>query len=190
MNTSALTEMISNKIKIITDKKRINLLIIIITIAAIIFLIFNGPSNEKNDDIGGVENKIEEENINQDKYLEELELRLTKTLKKINGAGEVAVFICIESGNEKVLATDQKESIRETNSLETEEEKYIETEKKVILGGRNSNDAPYVIKEKRPAPAGVLVVSDGAVNERVRNEIYEAVKALFGLPAHRIKISY
>ncbi len=190
MNISALKEIILSKARIISDKKRVNLLIIIITITAIIFLIFNGSSKENIEDRANTENSIAEENINQDEYIKGLELRLTETLKKIKGAGEVAVFICIESGDEKVLATDQKESVRETNSFEAEEEKYIETEKKVILSGRNSDDAPYVIKEKKPVPTGVLVVADGAENEKVRNEIYEAVKALFGLPAHRIKISY
>lgn len=41
-----------------------------------------------------------------------------------------------------------------------------------------------------PAPVGVLVVAEGAKDEKVKYEIYEAVKALFGLSAHRIKVTY
>ena len=190
MNISPLKEMICSKMEIISNKKRANLLIIIVTIIAIIFLVFSGSSKETEKGNGKSESLIAEKNTSQDEYIERLENRLKETLKKIKGAGEVSVFICIESGDEKVLATDQKESVRETNSFDEEKEKYIETEKKIILSGRNPDEAPYVVKEKKPIPTGVLIVADGAENKRVKNEIYEAVKALFGLPAHRIKISY
>ena len=41
-----------------------------------------------------------------------------------------------------------------------------------------------------PEIDGVLVVASGAASEKVRLEIYDAVKALYGIAAHRIKISY
>ena len=46
------------------------------------------------------------------------------------------------------------------------------------------------MEEKLPYPIGVVVVAEGAKNDNVRNEIYEAVKALYGLAANRIKITY
>ena len=55
------------------------------------------------------------------------------------------------------------------------------------LGG---DGEPYVVREKLPYPIGVIVVSEGARDSLVRNEIYEAVKALYGLSANRIKITY
>ena len=47
-----------------------------------------------------------------------------------------------------------------------------------------------MVREKLPYPIGVVVVAEGASDERVRNEIYEAVKALYGLSANRIKVTY
>ena len=47
-----------------------------------------------------------------------------------------------------------------------------------------------MVKEKAPQVAGVLVVAEGAADESVRLKIYEAVKALYGMPSHRIKVTY
>ena len=57
-------------------------------------------------------------------------------------------------------------------------------------GSLGGNSSPYVVQEKLPYPIGVVVVAEGAKNDNVRNEIYEAVKALYGLAANRIKITY
>ena len=47
---------------------------------------------------------------------------------------------------------------------------------------------PYVVKELEPELSGVLVLAEGAESDAVKAEIVEAVEALFGLPAHRIKV--
>jgi len=46
------------------------------------------------------------------------------------------------------------------------------------------------VEEKTPKIGGVLVVAEGAGDERVRVEIYDAVKAIYGVAAHRIKVAY
>ncbi|MBR5151929.1 MAG: hypothetical protein IKW60_00165 [Clostridia bacterium] len=120
-----------------------------------------------------------------DAYVKNLEMRLTNTLKSMDGVGEVKVFITMESGGEKVVATDTQ--IR-TESSEGENKEERDTT--VVFGKGTGGQNPYIVEEKMPQPAGVLVIAKGAASGRVKNEIYEAVKALFGLSPHRIKVSY
>lgn len=45
-----------------------------------------------------------------------------------------------------------------------------------------------VEKELTPEVAGIVISADGGGNASVRAEISEAMEALFGLPAHKIKV--
>ncbi len=173
------------------EKKRPNPVIVWILIAAIAFLAVSSfwggkkkePSEQSKTETPAAEQSDKEE------YLRQMEERLAKTLEKIDGAGTVSVFINIESGGEKILATDQnRKSSSETRSDTAEVSE--EQEQSVVLSGQSTGQSPYVVGEKMPVPGGVLVVAEGAKDEKVRCEMYEAVRALFGLSAHRIKITY
>ncbi len=122
-------------------------------------------------------------------YVKDLEQRLVSILRHMEGVGEVKVFITMESTGEKVLATDTRlES--EILEDETEHETREQREETVVFGRESNGQNPYIVEERTPQPAGVLVIAKGARAEHVRSEIYEAVKALFGLSPHRIKVSY
>ncbi len=86
-----------------------------------------------------------------------------------------------------MLARDSKSRIDEA---ESEGERSEESESYVVTGGKSSAAEPFVIRERAPEISGVLVVAEGAASERIRTEIYEAVKALYGMAAHRIKVTY
>ena len=178
----------------LVDKKKPNMLVIWCIIAAIIILAVSSLSGR--DDVKDKDAKSQsaatqgEASVDENLYVAQLEQRLAETLTKINGAGAVTVFISIDSGGEKILATDDKsKTSQETNSDHTGVSQE-ETERSVVLSGQGAGSEPYVVKEKPPYPIGVLVVAEGAKDEKVKYELYEAVKALFGLSAHRIKITY
>ena len=163
--------------------------IIIVIIAAIIILAFSDlsvfkPKNQKNN--SKTDEKIS--NTNSAEYIQQTESRLEETLQKINGAGKVTVFINLDSGGEKVLAADKKtkENIKETDE---NSDKDYETEENIVLSGQSSSQVPYITEELFPKPSGILVIAEGAGNEKIRLEIYESVKAIFGLPANRIKVT-
>lgn len=163
--------------------------IIIVIIAAIIILAFSDlsvfkPKNQKNN--SKTDEKIS--NTNSAEYIQQTESRLEETLQKINGAGKVTVFINLDSGGEKVLAADKKtkENIKETDE---NSDKDYETEENIVLSGQSSTQGPYITEELFPKPSGILVIAEGAGNEKIRLEIYESVKAIFGLPANRIKVT-
>ncbi len=163
--------------------------IIIVIIASIIILAFSDlsvfkPKNQK--DNSKTDEKIS--NTNSAEYIQQTESRLEETLQKINGAGKVTVFINLDSGGEKVLAADKKtkENIKETDE---NSDKDYETEENIVLSGQSSTQGPYITEELFPKPSGILVIAEGAGNEKIRLEIYESVKAIFGLPANRIKVT-
>ncbi len=157
------------------EKKKPNMIIIWLIIGAILFLAFGNFS-------GSDEKEEKKETINLSEYAKNEEKRLETSLEKINGAGDVTVYINIDGGGEKVLAKDSD------YKTETEgESKSEESKTSVVLSGKT---APYVVEEKTPEISGVLVVAKGAADERVRIEIYEAIRAIYGIAAHRIKVTY
>ncbi len=161
--------------------------VIFVIIAAICLLAFSGSGDKnKNSDV-----KISSESgtdINLAEYTASTEERLKETLSRIKGAGGVRVMISFESMNEKILAKNSKNE----NSSDTGEGKNTASrgsEESIMLFGSGSAEQPYVLKEKLPVPSGVLVLAAGAADETVRLEIYEAVKALYGISGHRIKVA-
>ena len=52
----------------------------------------------------------------------------------------------------------------------------------------SQSQAPIVEKELSPELSGIIISADGGGNAVVKAEISEAMEALFGLPAHKIKV--
>ena len=166
--------------------KKPNKIIIGIIIFAIAILLFTSVFPDNDDDkISEAEPKI-----NIEKYIENEEKRLSGVLKKINGAGNVSVFISIDDGGEKLLARNNKSKTSDEKSESGETKKDEESESQIVMSGKSSDGNPFVVEEKNPEVIGVLVVADGASSERVRNEIYEAVRSIYGVSPHRIKVTY
>lgn len=161
--------------------------VIFIVVAAIIFLIFSSNFKTEKRNIAKAE-KSTLDSEKAEKYISKTESRLKEILEKIDGAGNVAVFINSDSGGEQKLASNKK--IKE-NTEETENGSEInyETEENVFSNSQSSGQTPYVVEEFMPKASGVLIVAEGAADDNVRIEIYEAVKAVFGLPANRIKVT-
>ena len=163
------------------DRKKPNKVIIFILIGAIIILglgSFLGESDKKEN--------VKDTTVANLNFEKEEEKRLENVLKRINGAGDVSVFISFEDGGEKILARDDKYK----SSQDKDEKKTSESESLVITTKEGSSSKPYVTEERKPEVKGVLVVAKGASSEKVRNEIYDAVKAIYGVAAHRIKVTY
>ncbi len=161
------------------NRKKPNKIIVFILIGAILILGISSFS-------GGDDKKEEVKAVKNLNYEKEEEKRLEDVLKRINGAGDVSVFISFEDGGEKILARDDKYK----SSEEKEDKKTSESESLVVTTKEGSSSIPYVTEERKPEVNGILVVAKGASSEKVRNEIYDAVKAIYGVSAHRIKVTY
>ncbi len=174
-----------------SEKKRVNPIIICAIIAAILVLIFFKPSGGAKKNVASSEPAAEVESDTE--YAKRMEDELKGILEKISGAGSVSVRIYIDSTNEKILAEDSRASSEITESGDSKKETSSKESQPASASGggfSGSGGEPYVVREKLPYPIGVVVVASGASDSGVRNEIYEAVKALYGLSANRIKVTY
>lgn len=176
------------------DKKSPNKIIIAIIVIAILLLLISSfvkSGDDEPKDKGSA-------NINIEDYILSQEKRLETVLKKINGAGNVSVFISIDGGGEKILAKNEKSKSSEDGEKASNDigigtkstRNETELESQVVLSGKSSVNEPYVIEEKVPEIVGILVVADGASDESVRLEIFNSVKALYGIAPHRINVTY
>lgn len=125
-------------------------------------------------------------------YIARQEERLERILQSMDGIGEVEVMISAASSGEKVTLSDnpytQKMTEEKDSAGGTRKMNEVEREDTTIYESGGSTQTPYVVKELEPELSGVLVVAEGAGSDAVKAEIVEAVEALFGLPAHRIKV--
>ena len=122
----------------------------------------------------------------------ELEARLEEILSQMDGAGQVRVMISGRDNGEKIVEKDaplQQSNVQEegegsarTSSDETKEETTV------YVRDADGGETPYVRQELSPNITGVLVLAEGGDNAVVEKNITDAVKALFGLEAHKIKV--
>ena len=111
--------------------------------------------------------------------LDALEEKLSKTLSRVEGAGEVTVTLTVKSDMEQVLASDRSSSASERgNSVEEE----------TVLVNSGNGQETVVLTRKYPTFQGALVVCEGGDNAEVRLLLTRAVSALTGLGADRITV--
>lgn len=166
-------------------KNNIRLLVIIICVSVLV-LAFSGNKNKTDTDtkILTDTNTV----LNRAEYTKQLESNLENILSAVKGVGRVKVRVSVSENGEKVLATDEKKEINRESENDKNTNKTTE-ERTALIYGSGASEQPFVIKEKLPGPSGVLVVAEGGGNEGVKLEVYEAVKALYGISGHRIKVT-
>lgn len=126
-------------------------------------------------------------------YEEQLEKRLSAILSQVAGAGRVEVMVTLESRGERIVEKDTPESrksVEETDSSggsrTTDEQEW--GEETVYYEDGSGGKSPYVVKELEPNIEGVLVLAEGGDSAVVKQELLEAVQALFPIEAHKVKI--
>lgn len=180
------------KEKLIKKDKLLILLLVGMIILIIAIPVSNKEKNTEDDTISGNEESAQEKIFNQEEYKLKLEEELSELLSECYGIGRVKVMITLASTSESVLKEDTKAStsdITETDSTGgTRNTKEKQDENVTVYSKNDNNETPYVIKENMPAVSGVLVVAEGGDEAKNVQNISEAVKALFGIEAHKIKV--
>ena len=125
-------------------------------------------------------------------YEEQLELRVRKLLKTVDGVGQVDVMIVLKSSKEKVLRVDRNttdsSTVENDSSGGTRNITNKEQQENTILTGSGENTAPIVEKEISPEIEGIILSAQGGGSPTVKAEISSAMEALFNLPPHKIKV--
>ncbi len=164
------------------NRKPINKIPVLLIIGAIIFLAFGSCDKEE-------KAPLKTDNTFDIKvYKSELEKEAEAALSDIKGAGEVKVVLSFDSMGKTVIARNsQSKTEKDTGDSTGRESKEINDS--VVVYGQGQSETPYVTEEKIPVPTGALVIAKGAESEAVSYELYEAVKALYGISSHRIKVT-
>lgn len=116
--------------------------------------------------------------------LAEMETAMEEILGKISGVGRVDVMLTLQSGTEKVLASDT--SLRYSGSVQAPDD-YERTSETVVTSGSGTGGV-VVTQERCPQYRGALVVCEGGGSDAVRLQVTEAVAALTGLGTDRIAV--
>lgn len=127
-----------------------------------------------------------------DGYAAELEKKLEAVLSQMDGVGEVKVMITLADTGESIVEKDSAVTAATTTETDSSGGSRIvsenSTDAKTVYVETKDETYPYVQKEKTPAIEGVVVVAQGGGNSKIVSDISEAVKALFPVEAHRIKV--
>lgn len=170
--------------------------LLILLLVGILLLVIVWPvqdgSREKTNEMGQSD-IYQNSGTSTEAYEEYLERRVANALEYVEGVGKAEVVITLKSSGQKVVEKDQS-----TSSQVTEEEdsnggtRTVEDrssdKSSVYEQQSDGTQTPYVSKELTPEIGGVLVIADGGDNAVVVQNITEAIQALFGVEAHKIKI--
>lgn len=166
---------------------------LILVLAGILILIIALPTDTKGKkQAEEAKENISKENNTMEASKDEIEQKLEDILEKIDGAGEVKVMITYQDSGTQVVEKDKNTS---ENSLEESDStggvrstKEQQLQESTVYEEADAGNTPFVSKELLPKVDGILIVASGGDNQKVKQNISEAVLALFQVEAHRIKI--
>ncbi len=127
-----------------------------------------------------------------DSYEKRQEERLKAALQKVEGVGEVEVMITLKASSEKIVEKDAPSSSQtveeEDSGGGTRKTQEVSRSESTVYREQGGERIPYVVKELEPEVEGVIVIAQGGASPSVKQNILEAVQALFPVEAHKIKI--
>lgn len=173
--------------------------LLIIVLVGVLFLVINIPigDDSKSKQLDNTSDNItvskgESTGDELQEYCTYLEEKLEQTLTKLDGAGEVAVLISMKSSEERIVEKDQAVSRSGTAEEDSQGGKRdvssFDSEENTVYSSEGSNSEPYVIKVLQPEVEGIMVLAEGAGSGTVSKNISDALQALFGIEAHKIKV--
>lgn len=168
---------------------------LILVLIGILLLVIVLPVGDKKTDSSKQETKQQEQAVqkkNETVSGEELERRLADILSQIEGAGEVVVMITYKDSGTQVVEKDvasQSSTVEETDGSAEQHTKDTQSQQTTVYDEAENGNTPFISQELAPRIEGILVVASGGDDPVVKQNISEAVLALFPVEAHRIKIA-
>ena len=184
------------------NKKKIEnlvflVVILIITVVAI-NVIWNGNSKKNKQEENSQNSKQLAQNINNiaietsSSTSKELEKNLETILSRIQGVGEVKVFINYSESSEVVPMYN--EASKNSNTEETDTQGGIrkiqeqDSQKEIIYKEENGEKMPITKKVVEPKVQGAIITAKGASDVNIKTSIIQAVEAVTGLATHKIQV--
>ena len=184
------------------NKKKIEnlvflVVILIITVVAI-NVIWNGNSKKNKQEENSQNSKQVAQNINNiaietsSSTSKELEKNLETILSRIQGVGEVKVFINYSESSE--IIPMYNESAKNSNTEETDTQGGIrkiqeqDSQKEIIYKEENGEKMPITKKVVEPKVQGAIITAKGASDVNIKTSIIQAVEAVTGLATHKIQV--
>ena len=120
------------------------------------------------------------------------EQRLKEILSAIKGAGQVEVMITYNSGKEIIPAMNTVESTTVTEEEDNNggTRKINQTDKNFQPSTFNDSEGskPIILKEVEPEIKGVIIISQGAEDIRVKMELMKAVQVALGIKPNQVEV--
>ena len=182
------------------DKSKIEnlvffVIILIITIV-VINIIWNGNKKTNNGDVNTSSKQLARTNqtinVENTNTTEGLEEKLEIILSKIQGVGEVKVFVNYSESSEVVAMYNENSKVSNTEESDTSggTRKIQETDsqKDIIYKEETGEKVPITQKVIQPKVEGAIITAKGANNAGVKTSIIQAVEAVTGLATHKIQV--
>ena len=128
----------------------------------------------------------------QKKEEKELKENLETILSKIQGVGEVNVFINYSESSE--IIPMYNENTKTSNTQETDTSggtrtiEESDSQKEIIYEENDGEKTPITQKVVEPKIEGAIITAQGAGNADVKSSIIQAVEAVTGLATHKIQV--
>lgn len=168
------TEKLSSIKGKVGKKSQMALVGVLVIIMLIIFFRGIGGSTEAESSKSITETpKIESD------YVTNLETRLESIVSSIKGIGKVQAFVMTETSVETIYATDEDQDTSEGESASTSE---------IVFSKDGSTSMPVVKLEIYPEITGILIVAEGAGDEKLRLMVLNAVCVALDIENSKIEV--
>ena len=181
------------------NKRKIENLVVFVIILIITIILINNILNDgkKTTEDSNVTNTKQlaqsmlAENTQQTSNTE-LEEKLEDILKKINGVGDVNVFI--NYSETSTVVAMYNENTKESSTEETDTSgglrtiQETDTQKEIVYTEENGDKKPITQKVIMPTIEGAIITAKGASNATIKTNIIQAVEAATGLATHKIQV--
>ena len=183
------------------NRKKIENLVFFVVVLIITIVVINLIWNDKNasKDIKGVDNNKKlaavnqvETQIKQVPQEQNLSQKLESILSKIQGVGDVNVFINYSESSEVVAMYNENSKSSTTEETDTSggvrKIQETDSQKDIIYQENNGTKTPMTKKVIEPKIEGAIITAKGANNIDVKTNIIQAVEAATGLATHKIQV--
>ena len=167
------------------------IIILIVTIIAINYI-----WTDKNDEESSKQNTTNKQLATSEETTStnnsDLEGRLEKILKSIDGVGNVKVFVNYSETSQVVAMYN--ENTKQSSTEETDTSggvrtiQQTDTQKEVVYNDESGNKTPVTEKIINPKIEGAIITAEGASNSGIKANIISAVEAVTGLATHKIQV--